>query len=74
MQYHIAMKTPIILKKASSSEFMTVEEAADFLNVKPPTVRNGLALQVFTTYKFKTLTLLSIAEVKDYKKRTTRRK
>ncbi len=68
------MGKPIVLKRASADQYLTVEEAAREMKVKPQTVRNGLTAGTFTTYKFKTLTLLSISEVKEYKKRVAKGK
>jgi excisionase family DNA binding protein len=58
------------LNVASTEDFFSTEEAADYLGVKPAVVRNYLWEGRFTTYKFKTLTLLSKEELGKY--RTTR--
>ena len=68
------MIKPTILKTAAADQYLTVGEAAIEMNVKPQTVRNGLTTGIFTTYKFKTLTLLSAFEVREYKKRVTKGK
>ena len=51
------------LARASSDQYMTVDEASQELGVKPPVLRNYLYQGKFTTYKFKTLTLLRKQEV-----------
>ncbi len=68
------MNKPTILKTAAADQYLTVEEAAMEMNVKQQTVRNGLATRTFTTYKFKTLTLLSASEINEYKKRVAKGK
>lgn len=70
----MSQSTIVVLKQASIDQFLTVEEAANEMNVKPQTVRNGLTTGIFTTYKFKTLTLLSTSEVKEYRKRVAKGK
>lgn len=61
------MKKEIILKSVKDKDFFTVEEAATFLSVKASAIRNYLYLEKFTTYKFKTQTLISVKEVIDWK-------
>lgn len=56
------------LNAASTNDFLSTEEAADYLKVKPTVVRNYLWEGKLTTYKFKTLTLLSREELDDWKK------
>jgi len=56
------------LNAASTEDFLSTEEAADYLEVKPTVVRNYLWEGKLTTYKFKTLTLLSRQELDDWKK------
>jgi len=51
------------LKQVNAQDYLTSEEAADFLRVKPTAIRNYLHLGRLTTYKFKTLTLLDAKEV-----------
>lgn len=68
------MANLVVLKKASVDHFLTVEEAASEMSVKSQTVRNGLTAGTFTTYKFKTLTLLSASEVRKHKKRVMKGK
>lgn len=63
------MVKPTILTHVPADQYLTVEEAAREMKVKPQTVRNGLATGTFTTYKFKTLTLLSASEIREYKMR-----
>jgi excisionase family DNA binding protein len=57
------------LKKADVDSFLTVEEAANELGLKPTVIRNYLAEGKMTTYKFKTLTLIKADEVKAWKDR-----
>lgn len=58
------------LKQVSSNnEYLTVEEAAVLLGVKEMSIRNYLSDGKFTTFKFKTLTLLKKDEVERWKDR-----
>jgi len=57
------------ITEAVADQYYTVEEAAEQLSVKPPVVRNYLYQDKLTTYKFKTLTLLSKREVEKWKDR-----
>lgn len=53
-----------------TADYLSVEEAAQRLNVDDKTVRGYLYSEKFTTYKWKTLTLLSLGEVeKEIKRR-----
>ena len=52
------------LRQVDSREYLTSEEAANTLGIKATAVRNYLHLGKFTTYKFKTLTLLDAKEVR----------
>lgn len=54
------------LTQATSDQYLTVEEAATFLQIKTPVLRNYLNQEKLTTYKFKTLTLLSKKEVESW--------
>ena len=54
------------LKSANVSQYLTVEEASETLGVKPSVLRNYLYQDKFTTYKFKTLTLVSRSEIKSW--------
>ena len=67
------MGIPKYLHAASTSEYMTTDEAADFLNVKPTVIRNYLAEGKLQPYKFKTLTLLKVDELKEWKATRSRR-
>ncbi len=60
------------LKNVSGSEYLTTEEAAAELGIKESAVRNYLSAGKFTTFKFKTLTLLDVNEIREWKQ--TRRK
>lgn len=55
------------LKNVSGSEYLSTEEAAVELGIKESAVRNYLSAGKFTTYKFKTLTLLDVNEVREWK-------
>ena len=61
------IKRPKQLNVASTENFLSTEEAAQFLKVKPTAIRNYLWEGKLTTYKFKTLTLLSIEELRAWK-------
>jgi len=63
------MKKVEYLARAEIDRFYTVDEAAEQLGVKPPVIRNYLYQDKLTTYKFKTLTLLSKREVEKWKDR-----
>lgn len=54
------------IDKAVAGDYYTVEEASAKLGVKPPVIRNYLHQEKLTTYKFKTLTLLSKREVEEW--------
>lgn len=66
------MKT-IELKNVSATEFMSIPEAALELGIKESAVRNYLSMDRFTTYKFKTLTLLKIDEIRTWKYKRKKR-
>jgi excisionase family DNA binding protein len=51
------------LTSAHDADFLTIEEAAKSLRIKPTAVRNYLYEGKLTTYKFKTLTLVRAPEV-----------
>ena len=55
------------LKAVSVINYLSIEEAADELGMKESAVRNYLSAGKFTTFKFKTLTLLHIDEIKAWK-------
>lgn len=55
------------ITEAVAAQYLTVDEAAQELGVKAPVVRNYLSQNKLTTYKFKTLTLLSKREVEHWK-------
>lgn len=57
------------LKKADDEDFLSIEEAAKELSVKPTAIRNYLHAGKMKTYKFKTLTLLKADEVEAWKER-----
>lgn len=57
------------LKHVSADKFLTAEEAANLLGIKVGAIRNYLSEGRLTTFKFKTLTLLKIEEIKEWRKR-----
>lgn len=57
------------LKQPNADEYLTVEEAAKELKIRSGAIRNYLWEGKLTTYKFKTLTLVSKAEIEEWKKR-----
>jgi predicted transcriptional regulator len=57
------------LKQVTDSEFLTVEESANELGIKPTAIRNYLCDGKLTTYKFKTMTLLDKKEIENWKQR-----
>lgn len=57
------------LKRADVESYLTVEEAANELGLKPTVIRNYLYEGRLTAYKFKTLTLLKADEVEAWKGR-----
>ena len=61
------IKRPKTLNTATTEDFLSTEEAAQFLKVKPTVIRNYLCDGKFTTYKFKNLTLLSVEELTTWK-------
>ena len=61
------------LKSVNAKDYLTIEEAATELGIKPPVLRNYLHSEKMTTYKFKTLTLLSRTEVEAWQKRQRER-
>lgn len=54
------------IKQVNADNYMTVEEASRELGIKSPVLRNYLYQGKLTTYKFKTLTLLSAKEVRNW--------
>ena len=63
------MSKPKELKQVNATDYLTVEEAANELGVKTTAIRNYLCDEKLTTYKFKTLTLVSKQEVESWKER-----
>ena len=57
------------INKPDEKEFFTVDEAAKELGIKTTAIRNYLYDEKMTTYKFKTMTLLSKIEVEAWKER-----
>jgi excisionase family DNA binding protein len=62
----------MMLKTVNSAEYLTVDQAAEVLGVRSNTIRNYLYARKFTTFKFKTLTLLRKSEVNEYAKKHRR--
>jgi len=62
------MRKIVTLLRVDADRFLTVDEASGQLGIKPPVLRNYLNQDKLTTYKFKTLTLLSKSEVDRWKK------
>jgi len=52
------------IQEATEKEYLTVEEAATELGIRPSSVRNYLSTGKLKTYKFKTLTLIKRSEIK----------
>ena len=63
------MKKKIILHEAKDTEYFTVKEAAKELGIDAQSMRDHLSKGNLKTYKFKSLTLLSKAEVEAWKER-----
>jgi excisionase family DNA binding protein len=61
------------LTNININEFLTVEESAKFLGIKESAVRNYLSLGRLITYKVKSLTLLKVDDLKNWKSRKQRR-
>ena len=57
------------INKPDTAKFFTADEAAIELGIKPTAIRNYLTWGDLTTYKFKTLTLVSKEEVEAWKQR-----
>jgi hypothetical protein len=63
---HPMSKTKV-LKTIPNGEYITVAEAAQKLGIQQSAVRTYLWNQRFTTYKYKTLTLLDSREIDKWK-------
>lgn len=61
------------LKQVNAQEYLTSDEAAEALGIKPTAIRNYLHLGKLTTYKFKSLTLLDAEEVQRWNGRKRKR-
>ena len=57
------------LQAANIEDYLTVDEASQVMGVKDNAIRNYLYAGKLTTYKFKSLTLLSKNEVEGWKSR-----
>lgn len=63
------MARVVQLKHVDSDRYLTVDEAAEKLGIKPTAVRNYLYDGKMKTYKFKTLTLLSTDDIEAWAER-----
>ena len=54
------------LSQVSEDSYLTVDEAAKYLSITTPVLRNYLNQEKLTTFKFKTLTLLSKRELESW--------
>jgi excisionase family DNA binding protein len=63
------MSKPKQINKPDEDDYLTVDEAAKELGIKPTAIRNYLTWGKMTTYKFKTLTLIKKEEVEEWRKR-----
>jgi len=70
--YHDYMRHFEQLKTVTADQYLTVDEASKELGIKTTVLRNYLNQDKLTTYKFKTLTLLSKRQVRAWKERTNR--
>ncbi len=61
------------LRQVDDSEFLTTDEAAQSLGIKPTAIRNYLNLAKMTTYKFKTLTLIKVEEIERWRSKQKKR-
>ena len=57
------------VNEPNGADYFTVDETAKELGIKPTAIRNYLSWGRFTTYKFKTLTLIKREEIEEWKKR-----
>ena len=62
-----------IIRTAKDTEYLTVKEASDRLSIDAQTMRDHLSKGTFTTYKFKSLTLIKIDEVEKWKEKGSRK-
>ena len=60
------------LLKVDDANYLSTEEAAESLGIKPTAIRNYLCEGKLKTYKFKTLTLLSADEVHSWKSKRSK--
>lgn len=56
------------LKEARADDYFSIEEAATYLKLEKGSIRNLLYHHKLTHYKFKTATLISKVEAREYKK------
>ena len=67
--YIVSVRTTINIDKPKDTLYFTVKEAADELGINTQTIRDYLVKGIMKTYKFKTLTLISKEEVKQWKQK-----
>ena len=67
------MKKEKQIHEIKESDYYNVDETAKFLNIDKTAVRNYLSQGKLTTYKFKSFTLVSVEEAKQWKKEKSRR-
>lgn len=70
--YFGRMGKVIHLKSCEVDHYLTVEETAHRLGIKPTVVRNYLYEGKLRTYKFKTLTLVSMDDIEAWIERRGR--
>ncbi len=63
-----------ILKSVDGDEYLSIDEAAAYLGVKETAIRNYLSLGKLKTYKFKSLTLLKLTDLDQWKPRQKKRR
>ena len=56
------------IDRPSAKDYLTPEQAATFLGVRPGSIRTYLYKNELTTYKFHTTTLLSLKELRRWKR------
>jgi excisionase family DNA binding protein len=54
------------IQTANDAFYSTVKEAAESLKMNSQTIRDYLGKGIFTTYKFKTLTLINKQEIESW--------
>ena len=67
------MKTIKKIHIVKDADYYTAKEAAEELGIASQSMRDHLSKGTFTTFKFKTFTLISVEEVKEWKKKGSRK-